>query len=148
MTKEQIKKAILNDEGCLDGIVDIIYRSKQVLKESGERFLENEVVGVWGAGYFGLYCDMKGCTRAAEILKLTPEVLAATVGSRIPDAKWAAVDKDGQMFFYSDEPILPDSFETSHWVSMWEGQVCRIESNTPTIYCPVDDWTKAKWKLK
>lgn len=136
MTKEQIKKAILNDEGCLDGIVDIIYQFKSEQEEPKIRFLQNEIVYLPGIGY-----GRSGIFKKEIKYKLSAEMLAATVGARIPDAGWAAVDANYSMHWYKNKPgELTDG---------WGGDACRDNMDCAyRIYCPVDDWTKAAWRLE
>ena len=140
MTKEEIKKAILDDEECLDGIVDIIYQFKSEQEEPKIRFLQNEIVFLSRLGYvrFGTLEKVKEIKH-----KIPPEVLAATVAARIPGAKWAAVDKDSTMYFYTDEPVRSSTY------NCWFSPKCKDTISNPyCIPCPVEDWKKAKWRLE
>jgi len=142
MTKEEKIRKILDEHRRVICSNDFV--AKQIvatLEEPKERFLQNEVVAFWGAFFFKLYRDIRPHTDK-ELLKLRPEVLAATVGARILGARWAAVDENEAMYFYKDEPTKPLAD------NRWYGPKCADNFHNPyRICCPVDDWTRAKWML-
>jgi len=144
MTKEEkIEKVCKTMNKIYPNIEVMAEKIIDVLEEPEERFLDYEIVGVWGARYYAEYQDVEGREPTADILKLTPEVLAATVGARIPGAKWAAVDKDSTMYFYTDEPVRSSTY------NCWFGPECKDTISNPyCIPCPVDGWAIAKWRLE
>ena len=84
------------------------------------------------------YCLKSHATTPGRI---NPCSLACTVAVDIPDAKWAAVDKDGTMYWYTDEPYIRKGY--------WKGNLCSNPSQrVSTLPCPVDDWKQAKWRIR
>jgi hypothetical protein len=74
-------------------------------------------------------------------VQLNPQVLADTVAVNIPDAIWAAIDKDGKMCWYTDKPKLGKD--------AWLGVICRdVNRDVFSIPCPVDDWKSAIWRIR
>jgi hypothetical protein len=75
--------------------------------------------------------------------QIAPQVLACTNGARIPNAVWAAMDRDGIMQWYEDEPHCGIAGE---WYS--EKGPCHFEGKAYRVPCPMDDWKEVKWRIR
>ena len=136
MTREEKIEKVLHD--CSVSSNEYIARRiVEALDEPQERWLAHELV--FDAQRYG-YFQTQVVDKEAKI-KLDPLVLAATIGARIKDAKWAAVDKENVMFFFEEEP--------KKMGTRYEGEACcDIDGDPYHIPCKVTDWTQARWELK
>jgi len=128
MTKEEKLKKIkeILNEGENEEIEEI----KKAANISKYALVLNLDNGEYQFMYNGRYTD-----------QIDPQILACTVGARILGAIWAAVDSDGNMYWYPEEPIaISDEWSTS------TGHCLGIKISS--IPCKVDDWKKAKWKIR
>jgi hypothetical protein len=74
--------------------------------------------------------------------QIAPLILASTIGARISNAKWAAVDSEGDMYWYESEP-KPIS-------GKWRSAICLSDSegNLYRVPCEVNNWKNAKWRIR
>jgi hypothetical protein len=84
------------------------------------------------------YCLNSHATTPERII---PYALACTAAVDIPDAKWAAVDENGTMLWYKDEPKM--------YERMWNGLFCTYPmGDAYMLPCKVDNWKNAKWRIR
>jgi len=75
--------------------------------------------------------------------RISPYALACIVAVDIPDAKWAAVNFEGDMHWYEEEP---ESIIAGKWYT--KKGPCHSETGPYRVPCNVENWKEAKWRIR